>query len=142
MSPKNPVQEGSVLPESRPTVAERNGGIGLFGATGGKKPPVRPVAASEFDGSVRNELLRLLKIPLSELDVDPDPQSTSVGQMFALILMRKAVKDQTLNAITEILDRIEGKSTKAAQNKPTNSHIMDQLNSSLDGLDDLTKEEE
>jgi hypothetical protein len=83
-----------------------------------------------------------MKLPLAELAIDPDPQSTSVGQMFALILMRKAVTDQTLNAITEILDRIEGKSTKAAQNKPTNSHIMDQLNSSLDGLDDLTKEEE
>lgn len=112
--------------------------LGLFGGAP-EKTRVQPQPREDFDGSIRNELLRLLKLPTLELDDEPDPASTSVGQMFALILMRKAVKDQTLNAITEVLDRLEGKATKAAQNKPSNDHLHKQLDVSLDSLDELSE---
>lgn len=136
-------QARPILSQAQSSASPRNGKLGLFGATGApdteRRSPAVQSEVSDFDGSIRNELLRLLKLPLAELDVDPDPDTVSVGQMFALILMRKAVKDQTLNAITEVLDRLEGKATKAAQNKPTNSHIGDQLDANLSDLDNLTE---
>lgn len=86
--------------------------------------------------------MRLMKLPLAELRRDPDETITSSGAMIARVLLRKATLDQNHNAIVEVLDRIEGKAVKGAQNKTNNSHISDQLNISLDALDALATEGE
>lgn len=125
---------------SRSRVSKATGNLGLFGATGGSNngrgnPPVQP-EVSDFDGSIRNELLRLLMVPLSDLK-DMDLDGATVGQVLARVLMLKAVADQNMTAITEVLDRLEGKASKSAQNKPTNQHIGDQLDANLSDLDSL-----
>lgn len=128
-------QEEPVLSPARSPASKKAPKRGLFG---GAAPT--PSTASDFDGSIRNELFRLLTVPVAELDNDPDPAVTSCGAMFARILMRKAVKEGTLNAITEILDRLEGKATKAAQNKPSNDRLHKQLDVSIDVLNNLIQD--
>lgn len=78
-----------------------------------------------------------MKLPLSVLKADPDPETTSSGAMLARVLLQKAVIDKNQNAIAEVLDRIEGKATKAAANKPSNNHIQEQLDLSIDALNNI-----
>lgn len=138
-------EKGQVLSKAReanPTGARR---LGLFSGAGNNDdrrddPPREaplPNGIGDFDGSVREELLRLMRLPLAELSRDPNPNRTTAGAALARVLLRKAVIDQQQAAITEVLDRIEGKATKAAANKPTNNHIQEQLELSLNDLNKL-----
>lgn len=92
------------------------------------------------DGNVRTELLRLMRLPVSELQKETDPR-TSAGAALARILLKKAVLDEQQSAITEVMDRIEGKATKSAPNKPTNDALNEQLDLSLEDLNKLATEE-
>lgn len=133
------------MPEAREASPEKAGPIGLFAGTGisdgiGQGPPLETeVSDSGGDGSIRAELLRLLRLPVSELTKQTQPGRLTSGQAIARALMTKATLEQSQSAIELVLDRIEGKPTKAAQNKSTNSHITEQLDQSLDSLDKLTE---
>lgn len=66
----------------------------------------------------------------------------SGDEALARILLRKAINDQSQAAIDAVLDRIEGKPTKATANKASNSHIDDQLDLAVDFLNELATEEQ
>lgn len=116
----------------------------LLGVFGGAKPPPPPAmeaaGADAGDGNVRTELLRLLRVPLDELTKAVDGGRVTVGAALARVLLKKATIDGQSQAITEVLDRIEGKPTKSAANKPSNDALTEQLDSSLASLDELTEE--
>jgi len=93
-------------------------------------------------GTVRSELLRLLKQPIANTADSELHRKMTGNEALARILIRKAVNDQSQPAIDAILDRIEGKPGKAAANKSSNEHIDDQLDLALDALNDLARTEE
>ena len=137
------------MPKARKAQTQTAGRVGLFRTNGTDDdrrddPPVQPQVPNgsgndegEFDGSIRDELLRLLKLPAAVLEQTPDLTVTSGGALLARVLLQKAVIDKNQNAITEVLDRIEGKATKAAANKPSNSHIQEQIALSIEDLNKL-----
>ena len=141
-------QDDASVSPARKDPAQKVGGLGLFGtagiSNGGRnRPPVEPTVsdAGAGDGDFRRELNRLLRLPASELN-NIDHETMTAGQVLARIILKKAVLDETQSAIEIILDRIEGKPTKAAANKPNNDALTDQLNTSIDDLNDLLPEKE
>lgn len=145
VQPEDHVQKGPVLPEARSGSPERAGRSRLFAAAGNrdnrrsrKAVETRVPDGLDFDGSVKDELNRLLKLPIAVLKETPDPDTTSAGAMLARVLLKKAVLDENQNAITEVLDRIEGKAVKGATNKPNNNSLQEQIGFSLNSLNELS----
>lgn len=139
-------QNNAVLPSSREERTPKAGSLGLFGAAGisrngrSRSPKSQEVSDSgSGDGNVRAEILRLMKLPANQVK-EIDPETMSAGEVLARVLLSKAIFDEHQNAIEAVLDRIEGKPTKAAANKPNNDSLLDQLDVSLKELDELVPE--
>lgn len=120
---------------------------GLFGADADRDNR-RPVRSDEVapertaEGSIRDELTRLLRLPISQT-VDADLHGTMTGhEAIARILLRNAVSHGNKEAIVEIIDRVEGKAVRTAENKRGNSHLQDQLDFSIDDLNNLASPED
>lgn len=137
--------EEQVLRETREASSEGTGegrlftGIGISNGLGDDPTVEQTVSDIGGDGSIRTELLRLLSLPMTELDKKIPPGRLTSGQMLARVLLSKAIKDQDKGSIELVLDRIEGKAVKAAQNKTNNNHLTEQLDVVLDDLDKLTE---
>lgn len=78
--------------------------------------------------------------PIREVEDTEINGNMTGNEAVARQLIRTATKIGSFTAIEMILDRIEGKPTKAAANKPDNSQLTDQLDLTIDSLNDFTKE--
>lgn len=138
-------QNNAVLPTTQQSGTQATPALGLFGTPGSgnggrtNTPLEATVPDDEGDGTVRTELLRLLKLPADELSKRVDLSKFTSAQMLARVMLTQAVVLQNKDAMAEVLDRIEGRPTKAANNKASNAILSEQLDSSLDDLNKLTE---
>lgn len=133
------------MPEARKASPKGTSRLGLFRPVGptdsGRPATPEPIEVSDnagtFDGNIREELQRLMRLPAAYLATDPDKSIISAGALFAFVLLQKAIIEKNQTSLTEVMDRLEGKASKAAANKPSNAHIADQLELSIDDLNKL-----
>ncbi len=82
-----------------------------------------------------------MKLPIAEVVDAPIHGGMSGNEVVARNLIKNAVDYGQLSSIEMILDRIEGRPTKAAANKPDNSQLTEQRDVQIESLNDLAKDE-
>lgn len=80
-----------------------------------------------------------MKLTVGEIE-KPVTRNMTGNEAAARILLQQMLESGSKDAITIILERIEGKATRAAPNKSTNQHLDEQVDLQLDMLNKFTED--
>jgi hypothetical protein len=134
--------QDAVLSSASAAAIQRDVGVGLFAVDRDMddrraSQTIASIPERLSDATIREELIRLLGMPICLTADAPMPPSITGNEALARVMIRRAIRDEAQNAIDAVLDRIEGKPTKSASNKPSNGHIDTQLDLQVDALNSL-----